>query len=315
MNRLICLLFALSVAFASSLWASCGSSACPINTNSPFSGKKLDLTLLYEYVPQKNVYIGQNSASVGEISGHHDEIETINQRLTMLLFYQLNSKWRVRLEQSFVKRNHEHMHHHHGEDIEGRWAISGFGDTTMMLDRSMGNWVVSAGVKLPTGETRLKNAEGEEAELPLQPGTGSTDYLVGVLYQRSLTTIQNREGEFVTLPIRLNALYTFAGEGQSGWQFGNTFLGSAGTAFQLTHKFRLDGEFILKNQAKSNTGTTHEPGQNTGGTWVFAGTRAVYQLTESLALQGQVWAPIFRQVNGIQLTEAYGIRTGLTVSL
>ena len=43
-----------------------------------------------------------------------------------------------------------------------------------------------AGVKLPTGKTNVTNDEGAVAERTLQPGTGTTDLLIGAYFRQAL---------------------------------------------------------------------------------------------------------------------------------
>ena len=95
-----------------------------------------------------------------------------------------------------VKREHEHIETDQGEAIPEEWDFTGLGDI-----RVAGRYQFKVGaddparlqtvgllfgLKLPTGQTDVTNAEGEEAERSLQPGTGTTDPFVGAYYQIQL---------------------------------------------------------------------------------------------------------------------------------
>jgi hypothetical protein len=91
-----------------------------------------------------------------------------------------------------VDREHRHIHHHQGEQLLETWDFTRLGDARLLgrYQRSFANSAnplsaagISFGVKLPTGPFEVKNDEGQEAERDLQPGTGTTDLLLGAFYR------------------------------------------------------------------------------------------------------------------------------------
>jgi hypothetical protein len=95
-----------------------------------------------------------------------------------------------------VDRVHDHLHNHHGEWIPQRWQFTELGDVRAQArwqsefgaDDPMRARFVGAtfGMKLPTGRHDVANSDGEVAERTLQPGTGTTDALVGAYYREAL---------------------------------------------------------------------------------------------------------------------------------
>lgn len=315
MKKNISLWMLFACIYTSTLYASCGSATCPVLSYTPFSGKTFEIGFQYEKIDQDQVYVGHKKSTVGAISGHHDEVETLNQQYVINAAYQLNSEWRIRAEVPFIHRKHDHVHHHHGEVIPGTWDISGLGDTTVFLDHKMGDLGLSAGVKLATGKTRLTNEEDEEAEVPIQPGTGSTDYSLGIFYQFGMANLQNMDHTHVQLPLKLGVSYTISGKGTDAWRFGNKWIANVGTHYLLTNSFALSADIQAKFQEKSDTGTTGEPASNTGGTWVYATPGVHYTLSEAVKLESIVQIPIYQNVNGIQLTAPYNLRIGIVINL
>ena len=174
--------------------ASCGSAFCTINTSWDAHGAWLEpgarLDLRYESIRQDQPRSGRTDVGVGEIRRHHDEVLTLNRNLLASLDYTLNQDWGVNLLVPIVDRYHEHIHNHGGGQIPQSWDFTELGDVRVMGRRRLSSSedvnahtvstsAVNLGLKLPTGKTDVKNAAGEEAERSLQPGSGTTDLVLG----------------------------------------------------------------------------------------------------------------------------------------
>ena len=93
-----------------------------------------------------------------------------------------------------VSREHFHIHNHMGAALGERWEFTALGDVRVLARRklasfedaepSVGVAALQFGLKLPTGKTDIKNADGDPAERSLQPGSGTTDLLIGASYSR-----------------------------------------------------------------------------------------------------------------------------------
>lgn len=293
------------------LSASCGSETCPVLSYTPFSDKPFEIGIQYETIDQNQVYVGHKKSTVGAIPQHHDEVETFNQQYVVNAAYKLNSDWRVRAEVPFIDRKHSHQ-----EDlVVESWNISGLGDTTLFIDHKIGDFGLSAGLKLPTGKTRQTNDDAEEAEIPIQTGTGSTDYTLAAFYQIGVAAIENLDHVYAEIPLRVGISYTLNGKGTDGWRFGNKWIATIGTRYVLTHSVALSAAMQAKFQDKSDTGTTGEPAANTGGTWLFLTPGVHVNLTESIKAESIVQIPIYQNVNGIQLTAPFNLRMGISLQL
>lgn len=85
----------------------------------------------------------------------------------------------------YSNREHSHIHDEGIPTLES-WQFDELGDARLKLryqpvrhDASDVTWSLNGGVKLPTGKTDVRNADGREAERSAQPGTGTTDLLLG----------------------------------------------------------------------------------------------------------------------------------------
>src|SRR5256885_4730749 len=193
----IFLLGALLAPFAAS--ASCGSAFCTVNTSWDAHGAWLDpgarLDLRFESISQDQPRAGTKDIAVGEIRRHHDEVKTENRNLIATYDYTFNQDWGLSAVLPFVERHHEHIHNHGGGQIPEEWTFSGLGDARVLVRRRLASYEdterhtigtagVNFGLKLPTGQTNQRNSDGGEAERSLQPGSGTTHFLLGAHYSK-----------------------------------------------------------------------------------------------------------------------------------
>jgi hypothetical protein len=171
------------------------------------------------------------------------------------------------------------------------------------------------GLKASTGLTHLKNGEGEEAEVTIQPGTGSTDAIAGIFYRQTIASVPMFSGEFSSLPIIAGLSYQFNGVGTNEWRFGNTLLAHIGTSYQFsdnaTFTLQVNGRF----QGFADVGATGEPRGNTGGTWVFVSPGLNVQLNETFSAFGLFQIPVYQDVHGIQQTAKVNLQFGISADL
>lgn len=318
----IIVLFAF-LATTEQLSASCGSASCPLNSFRYLKSGWLHVGLTHEYINQDRIYIGTNKSFVGAIGYHHDEVQTINERNALQLQSGISDRLGVNIEIPFVNRQHSHIHHHLGEDVWESWSFSGLGDmvvsgqySVLLPESDFDPYLtVLAGVKLPTGITDIKNAEGEEAEASLQPGSGSTDGIFGVNYRQPLASIQMLSGDYSELPLIAGFTYQINGSGTNGWKFGNTLHAHIGTSYQFSHRATLLLQFNGRFQDFADIGATREPGENTGGTWIYASPGLSLELTEDISGYAYVQVPVYQNVHGIQQTSAMNIQLGFSANI
>jgi hypothetical protein len=319
-------LFAIVFLFAPQLQASCGSASCPLDTNALNQPRKgeftLDLSL--QYIDQDQARIGTHSASIGEIHGpHHDEVRTLNRIGTATLGYAPSDRVLLTLSIPYVSRDHNHLASNHthagilGEQhnvIPEAWQLRGVGDVVLQSrwNTARGLWLI-AGVKLPTGSHDLKNDEGEAAELPVQPGSGTTDGIAGVSFQRSFdmhTPVRGPLGNYALVPWFVTATYQFRGGATDGYRLGDEFQLSAGTVYPLTHRLELLAQLNTRIRKRDEIEDEPEEEPFTGGTYVYASPGLRFSLGRT-AVYTLVQFPIYERVNKIQLTSKQNYVIGL----
>ena len=309
--------------FPPALVANCGSASCPLNNYRYLRAGLFQIGFTREYINQDQIYLGSQRSTVGAIRYHHDEVQTINERSIVQLQIGLSDQLGLGIDMPFVSRQHGHIHHHLGEDLWESWSFSGLGDmivsaqySILLPESEFDPYIgIHAGVKLATGVTDVRNAEGEAAEVSIQPGSGSTDGIVGVHFRQTIASVPTLSGDFSSLPVAAGVSYQFAGVGTDGWRFGNTLLVHAGTSYQFSHRATLLLQLNGKFQSYADVGITGEPRQNTGGTWVFASPGLSVEVNAAISLLGYIQLPVYQDVNGIQQTSAFNLQFGISANI
>ena len=167
--------------------ASCGATFCSVNTQWETQGTwtepGLRLNLRYEYTDQDQLRGGADKVEPGGVLGTHDEIRTLNRNLQVGVDYAFNPAWAISVQVPVVQRDHRHVHSDVPPEYE-TWSFTALGDLRLsgryqaaFSDHAAAG--VQFGLKLPTGKFDETNDLGLLAERSLQPGSGTTDALLG----------------------------------------------------------------------------------------------------------------------------------------
>lgn len=323
MKRFIFLFSILGVlGFASRLEASCGTASCPLNTHRSLKKGGLEVTLNREYINQNQIFVGSEKSFVGAIPEHHDEIQTINEKTTLKFSYGLSDALGLNVELPFIHREHSHIHNHMGTPIYESWNFSGFGDmlATGQYSFSFGpsekaaELSFLAGAKLATGVTDAKNAEGDQAEITIQPGTGSTDWIFGLNFRKPLFSVGSAAGDMRSLlPVIIGFSYQLNGEGREDFRFGDVFLAHLGTEYQILPRATLLFQGNLRHQRFGEEDGSRD--DNTGGTWAYASPGLGVQFSDAFSGYTYLQVPVYINVHGIQQVAKLNWQMGLSANV
>lgn len=205
-NYLIPLALATVAATAN---ASCGSAFCSVNTHWDTQGLSSDeglrIDLRYSYARADRLRAGSSKIGTEAPSGSGEELEdkrTVNQMLNIDADYTINSRWNIALGIPVVVRDHSHTFDSTvGAPFEQQAKFTALGDVRVVGKYKFDLGSVSSGsgirfgLKLPTGAIHKTMSPPDPANVPTvpyalerssQPGTGSTDAILGAYYFRSL---------------------------------------------------------------------------------------------------------------------------------
>mgnify|MGYP001619388284 CR=1 FL=1 len=293
--------------------ASCGAAFCTLNTHwetqGAWTGTGMRLDLRYEYIDLDQPLAGRERVSAGALPRHHDEIRTLNRNLVATLDYSITPDRGVTAQVPWVDRRHRHIHNHHGAQLPESWNFSGLGDMRVIARQRFTNDSESlnargaiAGLKLPTGATDITNADGDLAERTLQPGSGTTDLIAGMYLNGPI----NFGTQLATGFLQAQVLYPR--NARDDFRPGNQYLLDLGMAYPLASAW--SGLWQINAQVKGRDRGGQAESRDSGGSFVWLSPGLNYALTRTTQVYGFVQWPLYRRVNGIQLTAGWTAAAG-----
>ena len=160
----------------------------------------------------------------------------------------------------------------------------------------------SSDLKLPTGVYRLRDREGTINEPTIQPGSGSTDGIVSVLYSHQV--IPNQGEWFISASRKVN------GENDLDYRFGDDSQANAGwrykTAHDLTWSIQVNGRRTLRDTFRGMSVPS------TGSTIVHLTPGLRLEGKSGTSIYGFVQVPVYEQVNEANLAPRVGLILGLS---
>lgn len=308
----------LALASVSTSVLACASCGCTLSSDWDSQGfttqTGLRLDVRYDYLNQDQLRSGKGQASAAAVGASGQEVEkfTRNNYLTVGVDYTFSPEWGVNVQMPWINRNHATLGT--GSDgsapADGAYAssTSSLGDVKI-VGRYQGftpqrNFGVMFGLKLPTGSHTqtgiLADGSGPATiDRGLQPGTGTTDAILGVYYFDSLNKNWDWFGQ-ATVQAALNSSDDF----------------KPGTGFNLNVGVRYMGFAEVIPQLQLNTRyVMHDTGAaadtvSTGGTLMYLSPGVVVPVSKRASVYGFVQLPVYQDVRGVQLTPRYTASIG-----
>lgn len=163
-------------------------------------------------------------------------------------------------------------------------------------------WVgLQLGVKTSWGENDLTR-DGERLDEHLQPGTGSTDWVVGTA---AVYVVDPASSLFGSVE------YRRTGSNDHGYRYGRAFLGNFGFERRLGGFVDSVLEVNYRHAGKDRVDSGGELDPNTGGSVVYVTPRVVLTLSDRLVARLSAQVPVATRLNGVQ-TERTVWAAGLT---
>lgn len=282
--------------------ASCGSAFCTTNTDwdtqAPWQNDVTRLDLRIETIHQDQARSGTDKVTG---MGHHQEVETINRNLLLGLSHAFTPDWNLSVLVPVVSRDHLHIHHHRGVPIPVRWNFTKLGDiqllTHVRLDDGLG---IIGGIKLPTGSIAVRNDTGALAERSLQPGSGSTDLIVGGFMSGRV-----KQADWHT-----QLRWQRAVSERQDYRPGDQIKLDAGVRYPLGAVQALAQINVLWRAR--DTGANAEP-DDSGASFIHFSPGVAVPLGKDAQIVALVQLPLVQNVRGTQLTADWAATLGLTV--
>jgi hypothetical protein len=303
-----------------SSWA-CATCGCTLSADAAMgysSEPGWRVNLEYDYLNQDQLRHGTRSVT-GVPEGNELEHDTVNQYFTADLNYNPNADWNIDLKVPYVVRTHStYGEFDASQPLPDRSysRSSSLGDIKIIASyqgfleaRNLG---VQLGVKLPTGHygTAVNFSGGPMAGTPLdaslQPGTGSTDVIVGAYYYRAISDnfdiIAN--GQFQSaLKEKLN---------QPGNDFrpGNSVSMSVGLRYDAHPKWVPQLQLNVLHKSSDQGALADLP--DTVGTVLYLSPGLAARVLPKLFVYGFAQLPVYSNLDGYQLFPRFTLSVGLS---
>ena len=332
---------AAALAFPMSALA-CATCGCSLSTDaamgySAASGWRINLQT--DYINPNELRSGTSSVSAAQVAGLNPaagqevEHDTINRYTTLGLTYSPNADWSVNLQIPYIDRSHSTYgaatpDQLGSADLSGA-SLRGLGDIKLigsfqglLPTHSLG---VQLGVKLPTGRYGGPNADGtgtvgrnpiafssgpsagQLVDTSLQPGTGSTDLIVGAYYYQAVS--QDFDG-FINGQFQAAVAHRLNAAG-ADYRPGNLASLSFGVRYEAHPNWvpQLQVNITHKSHDQGALADTTD----TAGTVAYLSPGLSVTLAKGWQAYGFVQLPVYSQLDGYQLfphwTASLGIST------
>jgi len=328
-NMLLRIAPVIAIAGLSGSALACASCGCTLSSDwdsqgfTTQAGLKMDIR--YDYLNQNQLRSGTGKISPLAASqkltstGDSQEVEkyTRNNYLTLGLDYAISPSWGVNVQLPWIERSHTTQGTGSPDGVtpgDGAYhsRTSSLGDVKV-VGRYQGfserhNFGLTFGFKLPTGShtktgTLLVDGSPVLIDPGLQPGSGTTDAILGAYYFDTLS----KNWDFFTqasVQSALNAKDNY----------------KPGTGYNLNAGLRYMGLAEVLPQIQLNARhVRHDTGDaadrdSTGGTLVYLSPGVVVPVSQQVSLYGFVQLPIYQDVRGVQLTPRYTASVGARFS-
>ncbi len=272
----------------------------------------------YDYIGQNQLRSGTHAVS-GVPDGNELEHATINQYLNLGLSYSPDADWNIALRIPYVVRNHTT----HGEfdsteplpDLSHSFSSS-LGDVRLLASYQgflpTHNLGVQVGLKLPTGAygTHVKfdsgPLAGEPLDASLQPGTGSTDLIVGAYYYQAIS--QNWDA-FVNGSFQA-ALTSKQNDPGNDFRIGNLTTVSFGLRYEENPHIVPQVQINLSRKSHDQGALADAP--DSAGTVAYLSPGLTVSLQHDLQVFGFVQVPLYSRLDGFQLAPRWTASVGMS---
>lgn len=291
----------------------CASCGCILSTDwdaqgiSGAAGIRLDLR--YDYLDQKQYRSGSNKTSKSNVDSQKKEVEdnTTNHYVTAGIDYSPSRDWGINVQIPYIDRSHGTFGDGSGTGIVDTTQLSTSHTKSIGDIKVIGRYLISGynlgfqlGVKLPTGDYKENFKSGDSAgtklDRGLQPGSGTTDLLIGAYHFGSI----NKDWDYYA-----QAMAQIPTNTKDGYQPGNSLNVNFGVRYLLNDFITPQLQINTKVSGRDSEDGNAATGKDSGGTLVYLSPGITVNVQKDLKLYGFAQLPIYQYVNGNQLAPTW----------
>ena len=166
---------------------------------------------------------------------------------------------------------------------------------------------IGGGVKVPVGQSDIKRNNILLAA-DMQPGTGAWDFVLWGHAQQGLFT-KFPITVYSTFSYRLNGTNDRFGQSSLGYKFGNELVTSL--AVNFNHMTGINYNLGLRYRSTTADAFDNNDVNNSGGKWLNFVPGLNLNVYEKFGVRGEGELPLYRKLNGTQLTTSYTVSFSL----
>ena len=294
----------------------CSSCGCTLSSEwgsqglSASSGLNFDLR--YDYLDQSQLRSGHGTVSRSDHPFPDEreiEEDTTNRYTTLTIDYAPNPDWGINVQIPYIDRSHTTV-------AEGDTEVSSshsrsLGDVKV-IGRYQGfleqkNFGVQIGLKLPTGSHDVNfnggPQQGEALDRGLQPGSGSTDLLLGIYHFDSLS----QDWDYFAQAVAQAPLDT-----RDSFRPGKSLNLNLGLRYMALG--RVQPQLQINARIVGRDSGANADVENSGGNLVYFSPGATVEVNKQTRFYGFVQLPVYQYVNGFQLAPHWTASAGVNFS-
>jgi hypothetical protein len=304
-------------------WA-CATCGCTLSADaamgySASAGWRLNFE--YDYLHQDELRSG-TSAVQGVPDGNELEHDTLNRYLTVGLGYSPSASWSVDMRVPYVIRTHSTYGIFDSTQplpplSDSR--SSSLGDAKLVVSYQgflpTHNLGLQLGLKLPTGRygSAVNFYDGPNAGTPLdaslQPGTGSTDVIVGAYYYQAIS----QDFDFTANGQFQGAVLHNLDQPGNDFRPGNAATLSAGLRYEANPQWVPQLQLNLLRKDADQGALADVP--NTAGSVAYLSPGVTARVRHDLHVFGFVQVPVYSKLDGYQLFPHWTLSIGASYVL
>jgi hypothetical protein len=301
----------------------CATCGCSLSSDAAMgysAGSGWRVNVEYDYIDQNQLRGGSGLGSApGVPDGNELEHDTTNIYTNLGISYSPDADWNISLRIPYVDRNHttygifdstqplpdlSHSHSSSLGDIKLIGSYQGFLPTH--------NLGVQFGVKLPTGAygTAVKfdagPNEGSPLDASLQPGTGSTDLIIGGYYYQAISQDWDAFANG-TFQAAVRNKQTDPG---NDFRIGNLATVSVGLRYEANPEIVPQVQINLSHKS-SDQGALADTADS-AGTVAYLSPGVTVSLMQNLQVYSFVQIPVYSRLQGFQLAPRWTASLGVS---
>ena len=340
------LLAATLLALAAADASACATCGCSLSTDAATgypTRPGWNMSLQYDFIDQSQLRHGSKAVSTADVAAINDaggdqevEHDTVNRYATLGIGWMPNEDWGLRLLVPWVDRGHStyaSATNPVGDDQLSTARIKGLGDVRFLVTwqglleaRNLG---LQLGLKLPTGRYGGASADGTGivgrkpvtfqhgplstndspdnlVDTSLQPGTGSTDLIVGAYFHQPVST--NVEA-FVNAQYQAAIANRLHGPGQD-FRVGNTTVVSFGARWEAAPTLVPQLQVNISHKGADQGALADNP--DSQGTVVYLSPGVTGTVGDHWQAFGFVQLPVASHLVGYQLAPRWTASAGVS---